>query len=436
MICRFLLVGLIMAVMALTYPHRCNAGWESKDLPTSVRLVLVEVGKLMDKKEYGRAIDAITAFQSGDTAGKGETKDRTHPILCFALGNCYLLREDYTKAKKAYQEALKREPGYVEACLNLAKACYELRQYSEAARCYSDAYELSGRADPDYLFFGATGFTMAEDYSRAIASFERLFKEHSGKIQQQWRENFVHALIAADQPRRALPVIEEIVNQAGGDQQKKWQETLLQLYLQLNMTEKAFNCAKALTRYDWATARWWKALAHVQLSLGHYEGALASLTIYGYLTPLTAEERKLWADLNLQLDIPIKAAGIYETMLKDNPDKRLLQNLVTAYQRLDMNEKALALLERFRPSANDPELIILKGDLLYGLKRFNDAGNEYLRAAKINSGQAGRAWLLAGYASWRTNDLGASRTAFENAAKYDSQRKAALVALAELKGGQ
>jgi tetratricopeptide (TPR) repeat protein len=156
------------------------------------------------------------------------------------------------------------------------------------------------------------------------------------------------------------------------------------------------------------------------------------LTIYGYLTPLSADEQKLWADLNLQLDIPVKAATVYEAIIKEAPDKSLLQKLVTAYLKLDRSEKALEQLNHFGSTTSDPELLMLKGDLFYGLKRFNDANNAYRRAAQADFRQAGRAWLLAGYAAWQTNDLRASRHAFENAAKYRGQRKAAQLAMAQL----
>jgi tetratricopeptide (TPR) repeat protein len=119
-------------------------------------------------------------------------------------------------------------------------------------------------------------------------------------------------------------------------------------------------------------------------------------------------------------------------MIREKPDKRLLQKLVSAYQKLDRSERALEQLNHFASAIKDPELLMLKGDLLYGLKRFNEANIAYRRAAQAGFRQAGRAWLLAGYAAWQTNDLRASRQAFENAAKYSGQRKAARLAMARL----
>jgi len=242
-----------------------------------------------------------------------------------------------------------------------------------------------------------------------------------------------HTMAGSGLSRSALPLIKVLTEQSNGDKKIRWQETLLHLYLQLNMHEQALSYATGLTCENCILAKWWRALAHVNLSLGRYKAALADLTIYGYLTPLSAEEQKLWADLNFQLNIPLKAATVYEAMMKEKPDKRLLQKLVTAYQKLDRSEKALEQLNHFGSTAGDPELLMLKGDLFYALKRFNDANNAYCQAAHADFRQAGRAWLLAGYAAWQKNDLSASCHAFKNAAKYSGQRKAALLAMAQLK---
>ncbi|MBU1054203.1 MAG: tetratricopeptide repeat protein [Proteobacteria bacterium] len=440
-----LLVILVSAAITFTCPSVCKAGYDFGKLPVSVRLVLSDVRDLMNKKEYDRVVERILAFRTGEcktSSKKTETGEYGHPLICFTLGNCYLLQGNYLNAKKEYTASVKQTPEFLEGWLNLAKTCYELKEYNEAAKCYARAYEQSGqsnqsgqsgRKNPDYLYYCAAGYLMAKEYSLSIDVFERLFQDYSGNIQQQWRENYIHALLSADQQRRALPVIEAVINDSKGKDKTRWQEILLHLYLQLDMRTQALSFAARLARDNPSVAGWWKALVHIYLPCGRYEDALAALTIYGYLTPLTDEEKKLWADLNLQLEIPVRAAGIYENILKDNPDKRLLQNLVAAYRKLNNNEKALELLENFFAKTNDPELLMLRGDLLYTLKRFNEANNTYCRAAKTGSQEVGRAWLMAGYSAWKTKEFDAGCKAFQMAAKYNEQRKAALLAMAEIK---
>ena len=78
---------------------------------------------------------------------------------------------------------------------------------------------------------------------------------------------------------------------------------------------------------------------------------------------------------------------------------------------------------------------MLRGDLLYGLKRFREAGEVYCRAAQGGTAnEAGRAWLMAGYAALQTDDPAAGRPALIKAATFKQHRKAALTALRQLPG--
>jgi tetratricopeptide (TPR) repeat protein len=168
------------------------------------------------------------------------------------------------------------------------------------------------------------------------------------------------------------------------------------------------------------------------LNDGRYEDALMALTIYSFLTPLSMDEKKLLADLNLQLNIPVKAAPLYENYLREKPDKRILEQLAIAYRQLGKPETALAAIDAVAPDADDVEILLLKGELHYSLKQYNQAVNTYQQAAQQKGRHVGRAWLMAGYAAWQMNDLAASKAAFAKAAKHRRQRKAANTALKQL----
>ena len=173
---------------------------------------------------------------------------------------------------------------------------------------------------------------------------------------------------------------------------------------------------------------------HVDLQQNRYAQALSAMMIYSYLTPLSAQESKLLADLNLQLGIPAKAAPLYEAALAEKSDGRLVRSLVLALQQLGKTEQALAALDRFHPSGKErrADLVMLRADLLYTLERYDEAAEAYRRAANRDSAQAGRAWLMAGYAALQSGDSGASRQAFEKAATFQGQRRAARLALQQL----
>ena len=419
---------LAIAVMSVgLFPVPAPAAAVPGDPPLAVRFVLRDVEGLMGKKAYDKAIARLNAFQ-------GESEKSRHPLIDLALGNLFLLKEDPGRAKAPLRRAAAAMPDRIDAWLNLAKACYDTGEYSGAADCFTTAYERSAEAekDPQHLYFAAVSRMLAKSNSEAVATFERLFAAHAKQIQPEWRENFVQVLMAAEKPRRALPLVRELALQSTGKTRSKWQEMLLHLYLQLEMTNEARACARQMTEEYPGEARWWKALAHVELSSARYKEALAALTIYGWLQPLTDSEKNLWADLNLQLEIPDRAAPVYAELLARAPDRKLLEKLVSAYHQKARYDEALATLDRYATDRDDPKLMMLRADLLYNARRFSDAANAYRRAALKGSPQAGQAWLMAGYAAWQGNDLDTSRQSFERATGYSRQKKAAQAAMRQL----
>jgi tetratricopeptide (TPR) repeat protein len=198
------------------------------------------------------------------------------------------------------------------------------------------------------------------------------------------------------------------------------------------MRAEALAYARMLTRQTPTIAKWWKALTHIQLNDSQYEEALAALTIYSFLNPLTLEEKQLLADLNLQLGIPVKATPVYETCLQEKPVKRLLQHLVLAYRQLGRPDTALERVDTFQINPKDADLMLLKGELHYQLKQFDKAVAAYRKAAQNKGKHAGRAWLMAGYAAWQMDDIATSKQAFAKARKHARQKRAATAALRQL----
>jgi Tfp pilus assembly protein PilF len=242
----------------------------------------------------------------------------------------------------------------------------------------------------------------------------------------------VHALLAAAQPRRALPYIRELARVYTGDKQVQWREILLYQYLQLGMNTEALALARTLTEQSPTTAKWWETLAHIQLDAGRNDDALAALTIYAFLAPLSLEEKKLLADLSLQAGIPVKAAPVYEICLKEKSDKAFLRKLIIAYRQLGRSNTALERLDDFDLQPDDGELLMLKAELLYAQRMFEQTAAAFRRAAKNDGPHAGRAWLMAGYCAWQMEDIPASKADFARAAEYKDKKKTALTALRQI----
>lgn len=431
---------LLVCVFCLVFSPPGQAGTASgpTPIPPSIQRLLHKVKNAMDEKDYAGAITLITDRKK-PVSEKSGGASCSHPLVCLALGNSHLLLNAYGPAESAYRAAIALDPGLMDARLNLAKVYTDTHDYPEAARAFSLAYDLSDPKAADYLYYSAVMTLMAGKAGAAAHIFETLFAAHPDHITLQWRESYANALIRAEDWGKAVPVVRDLAGSTGGKDRIRWQETLLQIYLTMGDLNQAREWATALARESPGLARWWKALVHIHLGLGNYQRALEELIIYGFISPLSREEKKLFADLSLQLEIPARAAVMYEDLLtrqlgdKKRPeDKNLILRLVNAYRQLGRAEKALDLLNRFTPGQNDHELLMVKGDLLYETKNFKAANQVYCQAARCSFAQKGQAWLMAGYAAWQQNDFEGSRSAFAEAARFKRHRKDALAAMAQL----
>jgi tetratricopeptide (TPR) repeat protein len=415
---------------------RADAASNRSNMPPVVKAVLARVAPLIRQNAYDRALETLNAFKSrggkAPVSGAPDAKGYHHPEIYFALGTCHLLKNDYAPAVQAFEQALLQDPTHSYAWLNLAKAAYELKDYSRAARAFAQAYDNAPVKNPDHLHFSAVAYLMAGRSQASIAAFDTLFNNYADQVRPAWRENYVHALLAAGLARRALPHMRILAERTTGEKQIRWQEILLHQYLQLEMLEQARIYALDLTRRAPTRAKWWKALTHVYLQDGQYTPALTALIVYSYLETLSDPEAKLLADLHLQLGIPIKAAPLYESVLQKKADARLLYNLMLALQQLGRSEQALEALQRSAPDTQDPNLLMLKADLLYNLERYQSAAQAYRQTAQMDSRYKGRAWLMAGYAALQADDVDAGRRAFKQAATFSRHRKAALLAMGRL----
>ena len=430
----FLIPAVFLSVVSLyTAPLYASA---SDNIPPAAMIALDKAKKHIDKEEYDSAIKILKSFEARgnkiqDSKNIGP-KGYHHPMVYFFMGNCFLMKKDFPPAQKCYSRAIEVAPDFTGAWLNLARVHYELKNFEKSAQCFMKAYEKSAPPNPENLYFCAVGYLMAEKYEAAISVFLTLFKNHPEEVTLRWKENYARALIGADRSREALPLIRELADKSEGKTKTRWREMLIHQYLRFDMNDEALAYAVRLTHTDCTDAKWWKAVVHIQLSEGNYKEALSALTIYGYLSPFTMEEKKLYADLNLELDIPEKAANSYREIISCEPDNRTLKNLIAAYRKQDMCKEALDILLRYPADSENADIIMLKADLLYSLKKYSEAREAYRTAAKIKKQEGGRAWLMAGYAAWQLRDINGSRSAFEMASKDNSNRSAAVSALKEL----
>ncbi len=383
----------VLFALTAVFPRQSPAAAQKRsDIPLPARIALSEAGKLMNTHSYDQALEILRAFQAkgaGLSAAAPDPEGWRHPEVFFASGCCHLMKNRWKQAAEAFEQTVKKAPNHVSAWLNLAKACYELGDCSRSGQAFAKAYDSSSDKNPEHLYYSAAAYLMAKQPDPGIAAFERLFKNHPGKVRTEWRENLVHAMLTANRQKQALPHIRVLAEQYSGEKQVQWQEILLHQYMQLGMRKEACNYAEFLTRQSPTCSRWWKALAHVHLQDSQHKSALVALTVYSYLEPLSGQEASLLADLHMQVGIPAKAAPLYEKSLQNRFDSRMLQNLVIALQQTGQPEKALEALKHFAPGSKDSDLLRLKNNLLHHIERSQETDRACVQMAKTSTKPGG-----------------------------------------------
>lgn len=429
------LFGFLTLIMLLPVSAMSHSG-QADHIPRAAQMAIHKAQKHMEKKQFAQAIDALEKFREKGKTRNPDTPDAKgyrHYLVHFTLGNCYLMTRKYSAAEARYRTTVTLNPDFHQGWMNLAKCCYDMEAHLKAGYAFLKGYGTAPEKDPETLYFGAVCFMSGGDSKRALGIFHRLLKAHpTAVIKLEWKEAMVQAYFDCDQPRKALPFIEALSEQTKGEKRRRWQEVRLHTYLSLDMKKKALNYVNRLIREYPTEARWWKGLAHLYLKENRYRPALTALTIKGFLEPFTAREEKIVADLNMTLGIPIQAVRFYEKLAKGKSGRDAAYGAAQGYLRLHQPEKALKWVEKgLSGEKNNPRLLLLKGELLYALKRYTEATVAFERAAREKT-SSGRAWLMAGYAAWNAKDISSTRRAFKNAALHKKHKKAALKALRQV----
>jgi len=407
---------------------------EAKDnIPLPAHVVLFKAQRLMEKAKYTQAVRILKTFQDKDKKtwrpGDPDPKGRHHYLVAFTLANCHLMAEQPAKAIPHYREAVSAKPDFSSGWMNLAKCLYDLHHYVQAGRAFLKGYETAAEKKPEILYYAAVCLLTADANDQALLLFERLLKRHPRDIKTEWQEAIAQAYLGAGRPVKALPFIEALSEITTGARQMQWQEIRLQQYLALDMKAKALSYVQRLIGQYPTGPKWWLGLAHLHLNENRYKPALTALTVKSFLAPLTAQETMLAADLNMTLGIPVQAVRFYEKLFSEKQTADGLMKIARGYLRLHQPETALKWLDKGVGRQHTPKrLLLLKAEILYELEKYAEAATAFTAAAHQKF-KPGYAWLMAGYAAGATGNAAEAQMAFQQAAKYPKQRKAALKGL-------
>ncbi len=382
----------------------------ASEIPYSVRFIVYHAQRLMEKREYDKAIELLKGFQ------KRNKSCSKHYLIDFILGNCFFMKGDYRTAVNYYQGSVKKNPEFFSGWFNLAECLYKLKRYRDAASSFIKAYSVSAKKDPEYLYYAGISFLNAGMCRDAIRVLKKLPLK---KI--EWREAIAHAYISCNEFREALPFVEEL-SEKKIKNRKMWQRIRVQIYLSLGMEDKALSYLKRLVKEDPVDPIWWKGLAHIYLRKNKYKDALCALIIKGFLLPLSDQEKKVAAQLSLALGIPKQALKFYVGLLNKRSDPGLYYYISQCYIRIHKLKDAIFYLNRAIKLRPDKKYLILKANLLYQMGEYKSAGMIFERLARRNI-EPEKMWLMAGYSYINAGDLREGYFALNQAKKYSKNKK-------------
>ena len=150
----------------------------------------------------------------------------------------------------------------------------------------------------------------------------------------------------------------------------------------------------------------WHLVATLYLEQRKYRQATEALVVYTLLHPPTIDEEILLGDLYNQIEIPYKAAQLYERVMKKRPGKSLCKRLVSSWMAAGCPDKALSTVEKgLRKYPHCHFFWKMKGWLCYEARDFETAAMAFSKAHDLNHKDQ-KSQLMAGVCATKAGQTG------------------------------
>lgn len=362
---------------------------DEKTLTSNARIVLVQAQKLITEKQPAQAEKVLTQFLR-------EHPDENHAFVAYTLAACYL---DLNKEKSAlaqYERTLEFCPAYAPAWQNLAKICFDLKKYDRAGTALEKAWELTGRKNHLLRFQAAVAFISGKTQQKAMSILTDLCSGKAGAPEEKWVKLLVQTAVELKQPKTALKTVERLL--AGPDPDP---------YL--------FRLASVL-----------------YLETGNYRNAAQNLEAYSLVTTLSRQERKLLADLYVNLGIPSRAAPNYGTLVTMTPCARLWERTAACwFEACDYDNALKAAQKGLAAFPQSHRLWRIKGWVHYENKKYDQASQAFARASGLDHSDI-NSLFLHGLCACKAGDKDSAKKALEKVACDDRYKTRALGLIHEM----
>ena len=384
---------IVLASFSLAWAQDASKGScpDEKTLTPNARTALVQAQKLITEKQAARAEEVLTKFLQNHP-------DENHAFVTYTLAACYLDMNNEKSALAQYERTIEFCPAYAPAWQNLAKICFDLKKYDRAGTALEKAWELTGRKNHLLRFQAAAAFISGKKQQKALPILTDLCSGKAGVPEEKWVKLLVQTAVEAKQPKTALRTVERLLDGTDPDP-----------YL--------FRLASVL-----------------YLETANYRKAAQNLEAYSLVATLSRQERKLLADLYVNLGVPSRAATNYAALVAADPCARLWERTAACWfeacdyeQALDTAQKGLAAFPE------SPRLWRIKGWVHYENKRYDLASQAFAKASGLDHSDI-NSLFLHGLCACRAGDKDSAKKALEKVACYDRYKTRALGLIHEMEG--
>ncbi len=353
---------------------------------------LTTIQELMGENKYKEALQRLDTL-----ASKVRKHGYEYATVMQTYGFAYAATDQYRKAVKAFNEALKTEalPDQVQQSMryNLAQLYAAIPDWKAAARAYEQWLTTAENPSADTYAFGATIYAQLKQYDKAIPKIKK-------------------AIQLAKKPR------------------ENWYQLHLSMLYQKKQYSKAATVLESMVAFWPEKKQYWKQLSGVYFTLKKNRRSLAVLEL-AHKQGFLEKERELMNLVNMYLlqNIPYKAARIMEREMNAGRIERTgknLQKLGEAWMRAKETDEALVELQAAAQAQNKGVLFLRLAQLYTDKENWNkviEMTGKALAAGGLRN--PGDAYLLKGMAFYEIGKKQSAIASFSKAMKYAKSKRQA-----------
>jgi len=356
------------------------------------RRVIFRARANQDKGDFAEAAQIISQWLDGNV-------ERHHHLLFYTRATSYGQLEKFDQALLDLGMAVKLEPRFGRAWLNMGETAYELEQFSLAGDAFARAYDLTPSAPPELLFYAGVTRLMGGESRKARADLERLLVESEKAPSKEWYQAYLASVQDAGPTSSTQGLIDHLLADYENDGSA------------------------------------WQLAAQDALGREDYEQAAIYLTVADYLKTLSYSELIQLGDLYAVINVPLKAARYFEQALdlgEKDPVSTDFERLASAYLAAHRVPEARLAINRGLAVGETLQLWSLLGDLDYLDKDYAAALVDFQKCHTI-SDDFGRGWLMMGYCALEMEKKAEACQYLEKAQAFPDQASSAGTLLRRLK---